>query len=126
VVMDDWVMHTVREFGLGLGVSRFYVNDNGVACVHIENVGSLFIEPSENQVLVYLARDFGRLTLEELERSLALVYPLENHAMTPWCGLSKGSQLVFGVLMTKEEFDPRRLDMAIQLLRDLLDRVRPR
>ncbi|MCX5770113.1 MAG: CesT family type III secretion system chaperone [Candidatus Hydrogenedentes bacterium] len=126
MVADTWATQSLHEFGTRMGITRFHANDHGVACVHITGVGSLFIEPDGDAVRVYLARDFARLTVQELEHLLALVYPLEGQSMPVWCGLKKETQVVFGVTIAKGEFDSSGLETVVALLRGLLDRVRPR
>jgi len=126
VVAYSWMAQSLHEFGTRMGVTRFHANDHGVACAHIAGIGSLFIEPGEESVRVYLARDFQRLTLQELEHLLALVYPLEGQPAEVWCGLRKEAQVVFGVTLAKGEFDISTLENVVGLLRSLLDRVRPR
>lgn len=126
MVADPWMTQSLHDFGLRMGITRFQANDNNVACLHITAMGSLFIEPGQDVVRIYLARDFERLTLHELEHLLALVYPLEGRSMPVWCGLKKETQVVFGVTLAKGEFDSSRLETVVDLLRGLLDLVRPR
>lgn len=120
-MVSDWVRQTVREFGLSLGLTRFHFNDHNVACVHVENIGSLFIETRAPEVLIYLARQ-NHWDLPRLERALALVHPDEGLPMNVFCGMHRSS-LVFGTCLPENAFTLSTLEQTVETLRDLHDRV---
>lgn len=126
MVTQEWVRDTVRDFGRSLGVTRFHVNDRGVAAAHIQRVGSLFIEPRGDIVLIYMARDYGPLTVRELERALELTHPSEGRSMDVRVGLKGDTQFVFCVRVPVEDFRLETLETAVGLLQEMLDRVRER
>ena len=121
----QWLSATIHEFGKGLGLTRLHVNDRGVACVHIAHIGSLFIEPDEEGVLVYLARDYGvSLSRAVLERALLQAHPGTAPPPDIRVGLRHASQLVFGMRLRASECTAAALEGALERLRYAQERVR--
>lgn len=124
MVEARWIAQTIRDFGLGLGLKQLGINENGVAAFQIGSMGSFFIEPSEDTVLVYAAQEFTRLSLIEMERALGLCGPASQRSVQLRAGIKGDSQLVLCVRLPAAEFTLARLESCISAIVDGFAAVR--
>lgn len=120
-MVSPWVIQTLREFGLSMGLSRLHFNDQDVACITIENIGTLYIEIREPGVVIYLARQ-DQWSTDRMECALALTHPGEALPYNAFCGM-RGEHLVFGTCLAEEQFTLAEVEQVVEKLSLLHDRT---
>ncbi len=124
MVATRWVQETIEEFGQSLGLTGLQINDNGVAAVEVAALGALYIEPQDDAVLVYGAQEFAHLSVDELERALAVGHPGTQRSEAVRAGIRGESQLVFCVRIPVHEFTLARVESCIDAIYNAFDTVR--
>ena len=113
--------HVIAEFGRRMGLPSLAMERDKPAQLHIEGMGSLFIEQAEEEILLYLARDFPMYDRDAPRRALALcrrdlARPFPVHA-----GLYKNNTLIFLTRFSAKTFSLQGLEQAVPALSRLLD-----
>ena len=113
--------HVIAEFGRRMGLPSLAVEPDKPAQLHIEGVGSLFIEQAGEEILLYLARGFPSHDREAPRRALALCRPDLPRPFPVYAGLYKSNTLVFLTRFTQKTFSLQGLEQAVPVLARLLD-----
>lgn len=113
--------HVIAEFGRRMGLPSLALERDKPVQLHMEGMGSLFIEEAADSILLYLAREFPSHDRDAPRRALALcrsglARPFPVHA-----GLHKNNTLIFLTRFTPETFSLQGLEQAVPLLARLLD-----
>jgi type III secretion system chaperone SycN len=91
------------------------------AQLHIEGMGTLFIEEAGEDILLYLARGFPPHDRDAPRRALALCRPELARSFPVSAGLYKDTTLVFLTRFTAKNFSLQALEQAVPVLSRLLD-----
>jgi type III secretion system chaperone SycN len=105
-----------------MGLPELSLKD-GKAQLRIQDMGTLFIEESKEEILVYLARDFPPYDREVPRRALALCRPGSARPFTVYAGLYKSSTLVLLTRFLKKNFSLQSLEQTVPALSRLLDQA---
>jgi type III secretion system chaperone SycN len=118
--------HVINEFVRRLGMSQAALEPGKPVQLHIQGMGTLFIEEQtepEEAVLMYLARRFPDYDLEAPLRALALCHYAHERLFTVQAGLYKENVLFFLVRFSAKDFSIQTLEKAIPELSSLLDKA---
>jgi len=113
--------HVIAEFGRRMGLPSLSIGRDKPAQLHLEGMGSLFIEEGEEEILLYLARNFPPHDREAPRRALALCRPGLTRPFPVYAGLYKNNTLVFLTRFSKKAFSLQGLEQAVPVLARLLD-----
>jgi type III secretion system chaperone SycN len=115
--------HVIAEFGRRMGLPSLIMERDKPVQLHIEGMGSLFIEDAEEAVLLYLARDFPSHDRDAPRRALALCRSGLARPFPVNAGLYKNNTLVFLTRFSPKTFSLQGLEQAVPVLARLLDDV---
>jgi type III secretion system chaperone SycN len=113
--------HVIAEFGRRMGLPSLAPEGDKPVQLHIEGMGSLFIEEAGEDVLLYLARDFPPHDRDAPRRALALCRSALARPFPVQAGLYKDNTLVFLTRFTPKNFSLQGLEQAVPVLSRLLD-----
>jgi type III secretion system chaperone SycN len=113
--------HVIAEFGRRMGLPSLVMERDKPAQLHIEGMGSLFIEQAGEEILLYLARDFPAHNQDAPRRALALCRPSLARPFPIYAGMYKNNTLVFLTRFTPKTFSLQGLEQAVPVLSRLLD-----
>jgi type III secretion system chaperone SycN len=113
--------HIIAEFGRRIGLPSLTIERDKPAQLHIEGMGTLFIEEAGEDILLYLARDFPPYDRDAPRRALALCRPGLARPFPVYAGLYKNNTLVFLTRFTQKGFSLQGLEQAVPVLSRLLD-----
>jgi type III secretion system chaperone SycN len=115
--------HIINEFVRRLGVDPGALAPGGPVQLHIQGMGTLFIEERGEDALLYLARVFPEYDSEVPLRALALCHYAHKRAFTVQAGLYKDNALFFLVAVPVRDFSIQKLEQIIPELSRLLDKA---
>ena len=113
--------HVIAEFGRRMGLPSLVLERDQPVQLHIEGMGSLFIEESEEDILLYLARGFPPHDRDAPRRALTLCRPGLARPFPVSAGLYKNDTLVFLTRFTPKTLSLQGLEQAVPVLARLLD-----
>jgi len=113
--------HVITEFGRRMGLPSLVMERDKPVQLHIEGMGSLFIEQAGEEILLYLARDFPPHDRNAPRRALALCRPGLARPFPVYAGLHKNNALIFLTRFTAGNFSLQGLEQAVPVLARLLD-----
>lgn len=113
----------VQEWARTLGMSGLQTNASGGIGLKIESVGSLRIDPHEEDAIVYLLREISLPSAAIFRRALQLCHPAERLPFAANCGLRGENLLGFFIRLESEDLTLPRLEAAIEQLRQMHDRL---
>jgi type III secretion system chaperone SycN len=113
--------HVIAEFGRRMGLPTLAPERDQPVQLHIEGMGSLFIEETEEDILLYLARDFPPHDRGAPRRALALCRSGPARPFPVQAGLYKNNTLIFLTRFTPKTFSLQGLEQAVPFLARLLD-----
>jgi type III secretion system chaperone SycN len=113
--------HVIAEFGRRMGLPALALERDKPVQLRIEGMGSLFIEEAEEDVLLYLARDFPPHDRDAPRRALALCRCGLARPFPVQAGLYKNNTLVFLTRFTPKTFSLQGLEQTVPVLARLLD-----
>ena len=113
--------HVIAEFGRRMGLPSLTMGRDTPVQLHIEGMGTLFIEEAGEEILLYLARGFPPHDRDAPRRALALCRPDLARPFPVHAGLYKSNTLVFLTRFTAKTFSLQALEQAVPVLARLLD-----
>jgi type III secretion system chaperone SycN len=113
--------HVIAEFGRRMGLPSLTMEPDKPVQLHMESMGSLFIEEAGNEILLYLGRDFPAHDREAPRRALALCHYGQARPFPVYAGLYKDTTLIFLTRFSKKTFSLQGLEQAVPVLSRLLD-----
>ena len=113
--------HVIAEFGRRMGLPSLTMGRDKPVQLHIEGMGTLFIEEAGEEILLYLARAFPPHDRDAPRRALALCRPELARPFTVSAGLYKDNTLLFLTRFTTKTFSLQSLERAVPVLNRLLD-----
>jgi type III secretion system chaperone SycN len=113
--------HVISEFGRRMGLSSLTLGRDKPVQLHIEGLGTLFIEEAGEEILLYLARAFPSHDRDAPRRALALCRPELARPFPVSAGLYKDNTLLFLTRFTTKTFSLQSLEQAVPVLARLLD-----
>jgi type III secretion system chaperone SycN len=118
-----FVEETLRDFGRSLGISGLGLNPHGVVNLKFEARGTLYIEPAEETVFIYMSRETFNPDKEMLSRALSLCHYREALPFPVHTALGGDQQLIFLLTVSARDFSLPVLEKAIDLLTRLHRKV---
>lgn len=118
----SWIDDAVEAFGRGMGLRHLSLPDTGALHLTFERRGTLFIELSGDDLLLYLQRRYGHASSAVLARALDLCHWRHNRQMIVRAGL-KDDALVLLIRIPGREVALDRLERAFALLGQLHDQI---
>jgi type III secretion system chaperone SycN len=115
--------YVVAEFGARMGLPDLPLEPGKPVQLHISGMGTLFMESSEEEILVYLARTFPPHDQDVPRRALLLCRPDPARPFPVYAGLYKENTLLFLTRFPEEQFSVQCLEQAVPVLSSLLDRA---
>ena len=119
----SWVEDTIREFGAGIGMEDLRLSAEGLVSLDIEAMGTLFIEQTEEDMLVYLVRQFPEYETDIYAGALAACHFSEALPFAIHAALHDENRLVFIARMSRKEFSLPILEQVIDLLNRMHDNI---
>jgi len=113
--------YVIAEFGRRMGLESLALERDKPAHLHLDGLGSLFIEEAGEDILLYLARDFPPHDRDVPRRALALCRPGLPRPFPVYAGLYKSNTLMFLTRFTPKTFSLQGLEQAVPFLARLLD-----
>ncbi|MDR2891984.1 MAG: type III secretion chaperone SycN [Deltaproteobacteria bacterium] len=116
--------HVISEFGRRMGLPALDLERDKPIQLHIEGMGTLFLEKSNDNVeaiLLYLAREFPAHDHDVPRRALGLCGPDFTRPFPVYAGLYKDNILFFLTRFTQKDFSLQALEQAVLILSGLLD-----
>jgi type III secretion system chaperone SycN len=113
--------YVIAEFGRRMGLPSLALEGDTPVQLHIEGMGSLFLEAAGEDILLYLARDFPPHDRDAPRRALALCRSGLARPFPVQAGLYKHNTLVFLTRFTPKTFSLQGLEQAVPVLARLLD-----
>ena len=104
-----------------MGIENLSLNPNRVLCLDIQGMGTLFIEQTEADMLIYLVRRFPQHASGVYAKALALCHYREALPFAVNAAFKEDDQLVFLARLRQEEFSLPVLEQVIDLLNRLHD-----
>lgn len=121
--MTAMLDYEIEAFGRRLGLDSLVFSPQGVACLNIENVGSLYLEKSEGrgrgELLVYVSAPLPVPDNGATRRLLEICDYRHGHAMPIFAGAFSGR----AVLLTRMEestVTAAGIENALRMLTDLM------
>lgn len=119
----SWIDETIKDFGRGMGMEGLALNEQGMLCLSFETRGNLYLEKTENGLLLYLARDIPDHHPEILEKAFRLCHFREELPLDVHPGFGNPSSLVFLVRIDEPDFSLPRLEEGFNLLMEMHDKA---
>lgn len=119
----SWVEDTLRTFGESIQMSDLDFNHNGVVCLNIEKMGTLYLEKGNETVRIYLSREKPEFESGYPARALQAVHYRENLPFPVTAAMRNDNTLVFIAVIPESDFSPPNLDRILEILTQLHDRV---
>jgi type III secretion system chaperone SycN len=113
--------HVIAEFGRRMGLPSLALERDKPVQLHIEGMGALFIEAAEEDILLYLARNFPPHDLDAPRRALVLCRSGLARPFPVQAGLYKNNTLVLLTRFSPKAFSLQSLEQAVPALARLLD-----
>ena len=113
--------HVIAEFGRRMGLPALTMERGKPAQLHMQGLGTLFIEESGEEILLYLARDFLPHDREAPRRALALCRSGLARPFPVYAGLYKDNTLIFLTRFSPKTFSLQALEQTAPVLARLLD-----
>ena len=113
--------YVIAEFGRRMGLPSLTIGRDTPVQLHMEGMGSLFIEEAGEEILLYLARDFPSHNRDVPRRALALCRPDFARPFPVYAGLHKDTTLIFLTSFNTKTFSLQNLEQAVPVLSRLLD-----
>ena len=120
----SWVDQILDEYGRGIGLDRLVFNEQGVASLQFEDIGSLFIERLDDAVLLYLVQEIERPTAEIYGRALELCHWDQNYPFVVNAALRGEKYLAFSTRLSETEFSLPTMERIIALFDQLHQQVK--
>lgn len=117
---------TLLDFGRSIHISDLKLNEKGVLFLSIESLGDLVFEYQENEnthLVVYLCRPFAFPDTKIYQCALEFCHIKENLRISASAGLNTKADLVFLTRFKPEEFTLPNLQIAIEELKNLHNRI---
>lgn len=111
-----FVDQTLDDYGRGVGLDDLRFNEQGVASLHFEEMGTLLVERLEDAVLVYLIREIERPNSEVYARALELCHWDHNPPYLVNVALRHEGYLAFSVRLDQTEFSLPTIERVVALL----------
>ncbi|MDR1945585.1 MAG: hypothetical protein LBQ51_00215 [Desulfovibrio sp.] len=115
--------HVIAEFGRRMGLPDLRAEAGKPVQLHIQGMGTLFIEGVEDETPICLARSFPSHERGVLRRALELCRPGLSRPFPVYAGLYKQTTLVFLARFSPEQFSVQTLEQAVPVLSGLLDQA---
>ncbi|CAM2005086.1 hypothetical protein [Acanthopleuribacter pedis] len=119
----SWVEDTLRTFGESIQMEDLDFNHNGVVCLAIEKMGTLYLEKGDETVRIYLSREKESFNTGYPARALNAVHYRENLPFPITAAMRDENTLVFIAVIPESEFSPPNLDRILEILTQLHDSV---
>jgi type III secretion system chaperone SycN len=113
--------HIINEFGRRAGLPSLTLERDKPARLNIEGMGSLFIEETEEDILLYMARTFPSHDRDAPRRALALCRSGLARPFPIYAALRQSGTLIFLTRFNKKSFSLQSLEQAIPILSRSLD-----
>ena len=114
--------HVIAEFGQRMGLPGLSMRRGEPVRLDMEGLGAFFLELGENEeIMVYMARNFPSHDQEAPRRALALCRPGPARPFPVYAGLYKDTTLVFLTRFAEKDFSLQALEQAVPALARLLD-----
>ena len=99
----EWIDALVRQFGESAGLSRFSLNDKGVASVRFETGVSLHFEYARETLTLFVTVP-ARNDAKSASRMLAYAHPAARRGFTVRSGyLARSGKAIFAVRLQERE-----------------------
>ncbi|CAM2065495.1 CesT family type III secretion system chaperone [Sulfidibacter corallicola] len=118
-----WVEDTLRTFGESIQLGELTFNDQGVVCLEIEKMGTLYLEQAPGTVLVYLSREMPPYESGYPAKALAACHFREALPIAVTAAMRGDNHLVFVAQIPEVEFSPPTLDRTLEILAQLHDKA---
>ena len=119
----SWVEQTISEFGASVGIDALSLNDAGVVTLQFEQLGTLYIERRNEEILIYLVRDVEHPDAALFRRVLSCCHHQHHHPFPVHAGLRGETSIVFLIRMPEADFILPNLERAMNLLDQLHSEV---
>lgn len=115
--------YEIEAFGRRLGLDSLVFSPQGVACLNIENVGSLYLEKSEGrgrvELLVYVSAPLPVPDNGATRRLLEICDYRHGHAMPVFAGAFSGRAVLL-TRMEESSVTAAGIENALRMLTDLM------
>jgi type III secretion system chaperone SycN len=118
----SWVDDAVDAFGRAMGLQHLALSEGGALRLAFERRGTLFIERSGDDLLMYLQRNHAHASSGMLTRALDLCHWRHNRQFLVRPGL-KDDALVLLIRIPARDVALDRLERTFTLLGQLHDRI---
>ena len=103
-------------FGRQMGFEHFCLNSEGISCLEIEGMGTLFLEKSDDVFLLSLSREVPSFQRNVFMWALESCHYQEGHPFPVHAGLVSENLLVFSARVPAAELSVPMLDRLTDLL----------
>lgn len=118
--------HELTEFGRRMGMAEFALNENGLAALMVEGLGTLYLEKTgernDAELLVYVAVPMEEHDVEMPAKVLALCDYRRAHIMPLTGGVHNG-QVVLLTRHREEQVSAALLENSVLFLAQKLDQL---
>ena len=119
----NFAQFTLSDFARQLGMDELTLNDQGVASLVFESLGTLFVEQLDGSVLIYLVLKHERLEQGMLEQALFQCHWQNNQPLELNAALVGERSLAISTRIEDSKFNLPTLEQALQLLSQLHDQI---
>lgn len=119
----NWIDGEVEAYGRSMGLEGLRFNRNGVVCLDLESLGTLFLERGDKEILVYLARKMRNAGKAGLKKAMALCHFHHASPFPTHVGFLEGERLVFLARIPEREITLPVLEKVLDHLAGLHERV---
>jgi len=113
------IQSVISEFGKKNGIKNLALSQDHLIKLAIEDVGDLYIEEFQNDLIVMLVKELEKSTLDVILKALTLCHYRQKNPFVASVSLFETNKLVFSVLFSREDFTKVNLDKAIEFLHKL-------
>ncbi|MDR0595635.1 MAG: hypothetical protein LBF94_03030 [Puniceicoccales bacterium] len=122
------ISDVIAELGEMVGIKFLCTNEHGVVHLTIDRIGDLFVDErfagtEDHSVFVYLLRVYEFFSANLYERAMRLCDYRNNYSFIVNPVLRKDQALGFAIKFKAEEFNIQGLQQAIELLKDIQDKL---
>lgn len=114
---------TLNEFGISLGLNGLALSDQGNAVLGVEQLGTLYLEQGEGEMLIYLTREVPPYDEGIPEKALQLCHHNQGHPFSVQTAMKGNETLVFMVRLPEAEFTLPNINRCLNLLEQLHNSV---
>lgn len=113
----EWRDTVLAEVGQGMGIEGLNFSEAGAVSFEFERMGTLYMEPQEEGVLLYLTRALlSHDYMSVLEKALKLCHYTHSQKFALQVGVQEREQLFLCIYLANEAFNRPNVEAVIESL----------